>query len=60
MSLTVNEVEGTTFGVNLIPHTQQVTTLGKLDVDMRVNLEIDQVARYIERMLEASGHFRQP
>jgi riboflavin synthase len=60
VSLTVNEVEGTTFGVNLIPHTQQVTTLGKLDAGMRVNLEIDQVARYIERMLEASGQFRQP
>ena len=60
VSLTVNEVEGTTFGVNLIPHTQQVTTLGRLDVDMRVNLEIDQMARYIERMLEASGEFRKP
>jgi riboflavin synthase len=52
VSLTVNEVEGANFGVNLIPHTQQVTTLGALDVGMRVNLEIDQVARYVERLLE--------
>jgi riboflavin synthase len=59
VSLTINEVEGSSFGVNLIPHTQQVTTLGRLDVGMRVNLEIDQVARYIERMLQTSGQFRQ-
>jgi riboflavin synthase len=59
VSLTINEVEGSSFGVNLIPHTQQVTTLGRLDVGLRVNLEIDQVARYIERMLQTSGQFRQ-
>jgi riboflavin synthase len=51
VSLTVNEVEGTEFGVNIIPHTQEVTTLGKLLVGTRVNLEIDQVARYVERLL---------
>jgi riboflavin synthase len=51
VSLTVNEVEGVRFGVNLIPHTQQVTTLGDLQVGARVNLEIDQVARYVERLL---------
>jgi riboflavin synthase len=51
VSLTVNEVEGDVFGVNLIPHTQEVTTLGQLAVGARVNLEVDQVARYIERML---------
>lgn len=50
VSLTVNEVEGATFGVNIIPHTQTVTTLGKLTVGARVNLEVDQVARYIERL----------
>ena len=50
VSLTVNEVDGDTFGVNLIPHTQAVTTLGKLTVGTRVNLEIDQVARYVERL----------
>jgi riboflavin synthase len=51
VSLTVNEVEGTEFGVNIIPHTQEVTTLGRLVVGARVNLEIDQMARYVERLL---------
>jgi riboflavin synthase len=51
VSLTVNEVSGATFGVNLIPHTQAVTTLGRLVAGTRVNLEIDQVARYVERLL---------
>lgn len=54
VSLTVNEVDGATFGVNLIPHTQTVTTLGKLQVGTRVNLEIDQVARYVERLSQYS------
>ena len=58
VSLTVNEVEGATFGVNLIPHTQQVTTLGRLAPGGRVNLEIDQVARYVERLLGASAGSR--
>lgn len=53
VSLTVNEVDGNRFGVNLIPHTQQVTTLGRLTVGTQVNLEVDQVARYLERMLGA-------
>jgi riboflavin synthase len=51
VSLTVNEVEGARFGVNLIPHTQDVTTLGRLDVGARVNLEVDQIARYLERLV---------
>ena len=51
VSLTVNEVQGATFGVNLIPHTQAVTTLGALGVGTRVNLEVDQIARYVERLL---------
>ena len=51
VSLTVNEVEGMRFGVNLIPHTRDVTTLGSLLPGTRVNLEIDQVARYVERLL---------
>jgi riboflavin synthase len=51
VSLTVNEVEGATFGVNLIPHTQTVTTLGRLQSGTRVNLEVDQMARYAERLL---------
>jgi riboflavin synthase len=50
VSLTVNEVEGTTFGVNLIPHTQAVTTLGRLQPGARLNLEVDQMARYVERL----------
>jgi riboflavin synthase len=50
VSLTVNEVHGTRFGVNLIPHTREVTTLGRLLPGTRVNLEIDQVARYVERL----------
>jgi riboflavin synthase len=51
VSLTVNEVHGATFGINLIPHTQAVTTLGALRVGTRVNLEVDQIARYVERLL---------
>lgn len=51
VSLTVNEVDGNRFGVNLIPHTLEVTTLGALVPGARVNLEIDQVARYVERLL---------
>ena len=50
VSLTVNEVDGATFGVNLIPHTQSVTTLGQLQPGARLNLEVDQMARYIERL----------
>jgi riboflavin synthase len=51
VSLTVNEAEGDQFGVNLIPHTQSVTTLGELAPGRRVNFEVDQVARYVERLL---------
>ncbi|MCG8511172.1 MAG: riboflavin synthase, partial [Rhodospirillales bacterium] len=52
VSMTVNEVEGAIFGVNVIPHTQEVTTLGHLVVGSRVNLEIDMLARYVARLLE--------
>jgi riboflavin synthase len=58
VSLTVNEVENNEFGVNIIPHTQAVTTLGKLVVGSRVNLEIDQVARYIERLSQYSADYQ--
>lgn len=51
VSLTVNEVAGPRFGVNLIPHTLEVTTLGSLVPGAAVNLEIDPVARYVERLL---------
>lgn len=52
-SLTVNEVDGTRFGINLIPHTQQVTTWGRAQVGDGVNLEIDTLARYVARLAEA-------
>lgn len=52
VSLTVNEVERDTFSVNLIPHTLEVTTLRHLGIDSRVNLEIDLIARYVERMAQ--------
>jgi riboflavin synthase len=51
VSLTVNDVEGATFGVNLIPLTQTVTTLGKLQPGAKLNLEVDQMARYVERLV---------
>ena len=51
-SLTVNEVEGNFFGVNIIPHTQAVTTWGTMKVGQRVNLEIDMLARYVARLTE--------
>ena len=51
-SLTVNEVEGNVFGVNIIPHTQTVTTWGTMKVGQRVNIEIDMLARYVARLSE--------
>jgi len=50
-SLTVNEVEGTRFGVNLIPHTIAVTTFKDRRVGDAINLEVDMIARYVERLL---------
>lgn len=54
VSLTVNRVEAALFEVNLIPHTLSVTTLKHLGVGARVNIEVDLIARYVERMLSAS------
>jgi riboflavin synthase len=51
-SLTVNEVEGTTFGVNIIPHTAAVTTWGERRAGDLVNLEVDVLARYVARLLQ--------
>ena len=51
VSLTVNAVDGERFEVNVIPHTRAVTTLGALGPGARVNLEIDMIARYAERLL---------
>ena len=53
VSLTVNRAKGRTFEVNLIPHTLEVTTLGRLNKGDRVNLEVDLVARYVARLLDA-------
>ena len=53
ISLTVNEVTGRRFGVNLIPHTVEVTTFGSLREGQWVNLEVDPMARYLERLLAA-------
>jgi riboflavin synthase len=53
ISLTVNEVEGRCFGVNIIPHTLSQTTLGDLQPGDAVNLEVDLIARYLERLLAA-------
>jgi len=55
VSLTVNEVQGAVFGINLIPHTQAVTTLGALRTGARVNIEVDQIARYVERLLAGAS-----
>lgn len=51
VSLTVNAMDARSFGVNIIPHTQTATTLGALRAGARVNLEVDQVARYLARLL---------
>jgi riboflavin synthase len=53
VSLTVNAVTGSSFEINIIPHTREVTTLRNLAPGARVNLEVDLLARYVERML---GH----
>jgi riboflavin synthase len=50
VSLTVNEVQEAIFGVNLIPHTLAVTTLRRITAGTRLNLEVDQLARYVERL----------
>jgi riboflavin synthase len=52
VSLTVNEVDGESFGVNIIPHTTAVTSFGTLQPGDGVNIEIDTLARYVARLLE--------
>jgi riboflavin synthase len=56
ISLTVNKVEGDTFSVLIIPHTLKVTTLGAARPGTRLNIEVDQMARYAARLLEAMPH----
>lgn len=53
VSLTVNEIDTEGFAVNIVPHTLSVTTLGEYLPGRRVNIEVDQVARYLERLLAA-------
>ena len=55
ISLTINEVEGARFGINIIPYTLSHTSLGEARPGQRVNLEIDPIARYLARLLEARG-----
>jgi riboflavin synthase len=55
VSLTVNEAEGDTFSVLLIPHTLQVTTFGSVGAGARLNLEVDQMARYAARLLQSDN-----
>jgi riboflavin synthase len=55
VSLTVNEVAGDTFAVLVIPHTLKVTTLAALRVGDRINLEVDQMARYAARLMEGQA-----
>jgi riboflavin synthase len=52
VSLTINEVDRTQFGVNIIPHTFQMTTFGRARRGMKVNLEIDLLARYVARLVK--------
>ncbi|MBN8454487.1 riboflavin synthase [Accumulibacter sp.] len=55
VSLTTNSVDGASFSINLIPHTLAATTLGRLAAGSRVNLEVDLIARYCERLLATGG-----
>jgi len=55
VSLTVNGVQGAVFDLNIVPHTLQVTTLNGLQVGHTVNLEVDQIARYLERLLQGEA-----
>ncbi|MEO3475439.1 riboflavin synthase [Roseomonas sp. CAU 1739] len=52
VSLTVNEVDGPVFGVNIIPHTASITTFGTLQPGDKVNIEVDMMARYVARLRE--------
>jgi riboflavin synthase len=53
VSLTVNEMDGSRFGVNIIPHTSKVTTFGRQKPGANVNLEVDLMARYVARLVKA-------
>ncbi|MCK5877118.1 MAG: riboflavin synthase, partial [Candidatus Marithrix sp.] len=51
ISLTVNNVQGIEFNLNIVPHTQERTTLAKIKIGQQVNLEVDIIARYLEKLL---------
>ena len=55
MSLTVNAVRGARFEVNIIPHTQAVTVIGEYRPGLAVNIEVDMIARYLERLVRTDG-----
>lgn len=55
VSLTVGRVDGARFGITLVPHTRSATTLGALAAGRRLNLEVDLLARYLDRLLDARG-----
>jgi riboflavin synthase len=59
VSLTVNEVDGRRFSVCLIPHTLQITTLGGLKAGDAVNLEVDLIARYLERLMDPELRYQE-
>jgi riboflavin synthase len=59
VSLTINTLDADSFSINLIPHTLAATNLGELKKDSRVNLEVDLVARYVDRILEQSRNSNQ-
>lgn len=58
-SLTVNEVQGVTFTINVIPHTQQETVIGDYIIGQKVNLEVDLIARYLERLMSSESDVTQ-
>jgi riboflavin synthase len=60
VSLTVNDVDGAKFSVCLIPHTLEVTTLGKLQPGDPVNIEVDLIARYLERLVIPETEIKEP
>jgi len=53
ISLTVNQVDGCVFDINIVPHTRQETTIKDFEVGTKINLEVDLLARYLERMMSA-------
>ena len=55
ISLTVNSVDGAFFSVNIVPHTLQETTLGPTEIGQAVNLEVDLLARYLERLMQGEA-----